>query len=373
MMTNPTIERVSEGILYRNPMPHVYSKQAYFPSVIQLDNGELLASFCIGQAFEAEDLHTCLARSKDQGETWNFEGRLYPGTPDRVTSEAARLSHGKDGEVVAFVIRHDRSRTGQGLANPENLGFVEVELLLFRSRDGGASWDAPEQIDPPLVGPSFEMTSAIVPLRDGSWLLPTSTWRGWDGYCPNGMKMVALESDDQGKTWPSYQDVMVDDQNQIIYWESKIVELADGRLLAAAWAYNEHEARDLPNQYVVSDGRGKPFSSPKSTGLYGQTLNVAQLDDGRLLTVYRRMDEPGLWANISHLEGGEWINEEQIALWGNRITNLTSSSEDMVGNFTVLKFGAPSICRLQDGSWYISFWAVEDGVGNIRFIKLQIG
>lgn len=367
------IECISSGIIYRNPIPHVYSKHAYFPSVLQLEGGEMVASFGIGQAFEAPDLHTHIARSTDQGETWTLEGRLYPGTPDRITSDACRLSHGENGEIVAFVIRHDRKRIDEGLANPENLGFVEVELLLFRSRDAGRTWSAPETIEPPLTGPSFEMTSPIVPLRDGRWLLPTSTWRGWDGYCPNGMRMVAFASADQGKSWPSYLDVMADENGSVIYWESKIVELNDGRLLAAAWAYDERESKDLPNRYAVSQNAEEPFSEPRSTGLLGQTLNMMQLDDGSILTVYRRIDNPGLWANVSRLDGIEWVNEGQFPLWGQRMSGLTSQNENMTDNFAVLKFGAPSLCRLADGTIYVSFWAVEDGVSNIRWLKLRAG
>lgn len=365
------IEVISEGIIYRNSVPHIYSRHAYFPSVVQLDNGDLLTSFCMGQAFEAEDLHTCIARSTDNGHTWIYEGRLYPGTKERVTSDVCRLSLGENGQIVAYVVRHDRSREGQGLANPDNLGFVEIEQLLFRSQDGGRTWIGPETISPPLIGPSFEMTSAIVVLRDGSWLLPTSTWRGWDGYCPNGMRMVAFQSNDQGKTWPSYLDVMVDERQEIIYWESKIIELFDGRLLAAAWAYNEAESHDMPNQFALSDGVNEPFTIPRSTGLLGQTLNFVQLNNGHILTVYRRMDESGLWANISRLEGNEWINERQIPLWGNQYVGLTADDRDMVNNFAELKFGAPCICQLQDGKWLVVFWAVENGVSNIRWVKLE--
>ncbi|GBG06490.1 sialidase [Paenibacillus agaridevorans] len=370
-MTGITV--MNEGILYRNPLPHVYSRHAYSPSIVAGKEGELIASFAIGQAFEAEDLHSCIARSVDGGETWEFEGRLYSGTMDRVTSDVCRLSIGEEGEIVAFVIRHNRSRHEQGLTNPDNMGFVDIELLLFRSRDGGRSWGDPEALNPPLVGPAFEMTSPIVPLRDGSWLLPTSTWRGWDGHCPNGMRMVALQSGDGGHTWPSYLDVMVDESQDIIYWESKIIELIDGRLLAAAWAYDETNACDLPNQYALSEGVGTPFSAPRSTGLLGQTLNIIQLENGKILTVYRRMDEPGLWANIARLDDGDWINEQQVPLWGKQTLGLTASGPNMSHNFTALKFGAPSLCRLQDGSYYVVFWAVEDGVSNIRWLKLSVG
>jgi sialidase-1 len=390
-MNRTQLEIIDSGILYRNPLPQVYSKQAYFPSVLQLENGEMLASFTMGQAFESHDLHTELSRSTDQGITWKLQGPLYSGTKDRVTSDTCRLSHGANGEIIAYVIRHDRSRKDYGFVDPTNLGFVEIEQLIFRSVDGGYRWSEQEIIDPPLVGPSFEMTSAIVPLKNGTWLLPTSTWRGWDGYCPNGMKMVAFVSANQGQTWQTYLDVMADESETAIFWESKIIELDDGRLLSAAWVYDQKEDKDRDNHYAISiqPAAGKThkyglsdslngnceriaFTPPRSCGLKGQTLQLCGLEDGKVLTVYRRTDQPGLWANISRIEGEVWINEQQFPLWGSMQTGLTLHSSDMAANFAVLKFGAPSICRLQSGFYYISFWAVEDGVSNIRWIKLRI-
>jgi sialidase-1 len=375
LLTNE-IEIVDSGLIYRNPLPHVYSKQAYFPSVLQLENGEMLASFTIGQAFESRDLHTELSRSFDQGLTWELQGPLYPGTEDRVTTDTCRLSHGANGEIIAYVIRHERFREDYGFVNPDNIGFCEIEMLLFRSNDHGHHWSEPERIVPPLVGPAFEMNSSIVPLSDGTWLLPTSTWRGWDGYCPNGMKMVAFASRDQGQTWPNYLDVMVDKSNSNIFWESKMLELDDGRILAAAWVYNELESVDLDNHYVIGTRIGENdhtvFSGPSSCGLKGQTLQLFRLENGKVLTVYRRTDQPGLWANISRIEQEAWINEAQFPLWGTQRTQLTSHSGDMAANFAVLKFGAPAICRMESGLLFVSFWAVEDGVSNIRWIKLRI-
>lgn len=368
------LEVADTGVVYRNPLPHVYARHAYFPSVIELANGELLASFAVGQAFESHDLHTELSRSVDGGVTWEHVGRLYEGTKDRVTSDTARLSHGSNGEIVAYVIRHDRSRDNCGLVNPDNLGFVEIEQLLLRSRDGGRTWSEPEKITPPLVGPAFEMTSPIVPLRDGRWILPTSTWRGFEGDCPNGMKMVAFMSSDEGGTWPTYLDVMADPYEALIFWESKMVELSDGRILAAAWVYDEKADKDLDNHYAISNGIGPDsgFTKPRSCGLQGQTLHFAEISPGKILTIYRRTDLPGLWANLSRMDGEDWVNEDEYPLWGVDRNGLTSHTGNMAADFAVLKFGAPSICRLASGEMIVCFWAVEDGVSNIRWIRLQV-
>ncbi|MFC1526452.1 sialidase family protein, partial [Candidatus Latescibacterota bacterium] len=203
------------GLIYRNPIAHVHSIHAYFPSVVALENGELLCSVTLGEAFEAPNLHSHLCRSTDSGETWKHEGELYPGTADRLTSDACRLTALGGGEVIAFMVRHDRTdHPHEGLTSGETLGFVPTELLLLRSQDGGRTWTDPEPLAPPLVGPSFELCAPITPLEDDRWLLPTSTWRGWDGECPNGMKMIALVSEDRGQTWPRYVEVLADPDGQ---------------------------------------------------------------------------------------------------------------------------------------------------------------
>jgi sialidase-1 len=187
------------GIVFRHPNAHVSSVHAYFPSMVSLGAGELLASVVLGEAFEATNLSAHLFRSTDHGETWVREGELCPAPEYGVFSNAARLTLTPTGELVAFIMRHDRTdHPNEGLTNVDTLGFVATELLLRRSSDKGKTWGAIQTIETPLVGPSFELCSPITILSDGRWLLPTSTWQGWSGDCPNGIRMIALESRDAG-------------------------------------------------------------------------------------------------------------------------------------------------------------------------------
>jgi sialidase-1 len=366
------IKVLDTGLIYRNPKPHLHAVHAYFPSVVQLANGDMLCSLVLGEAFDAENCHTYFARSTDLGHTWRLEGPMYPGTKDLVTSDASRLTALPDGGAVAFMVRSDRySHPDEGLANPENLGFVPTELLLLWSRDG-QTWSEPEPFEPPMVGPSFELCCPIVPLKDGRWFLPTSTWRGWNGDCPNGMKMVAFVSHDKGQTWPEYRDVMVDPEQRAIYWESKIAEMPDGRLLAVAWVYDQIAGADLPNRYALSADGGNTWTPPATTGLQGQTPTPFVLDDGRVLLVYRRIDRPGLWANLAHFEGDAWVNDAEAPIWGGGVQRLTGDSTNMVQNFNVLRFGAPCITRLSDGDLFLAFWCYEDCVSVIRWYRLSV-
>ncbi len=368
------LQCLNSGIIYRNPAPHVVSRHAYFPSAIEMDNGELLATYSIGQAFEAVDLSAYIARSQDGGQSWSEPQPLLPPELMHLHSSCARLTAFPGGQVVALVVRHDRTgHPDEGLANPDNIGFVPVEVLLLRSQDYGVTWSEPQIVEPPLEGPSFELCAPIIKLSDGRWIWPTSTWRGWDGHEPNGMKMVAFVSHDKGQTWPDYLNVMSDAKHEKIYWESKIIELSGGALLAVAWVYDEAFGQDLTNHYALSHDGGQAWTAPVCTGLQGQTMAVMELEDNRILSIYRRMDVPGLWANISHLEDGAWVNDEALPLWGVKDSNLLDKGNgNMVHDFNELKFGAPCLFRQADGVVFIAFWCYEKLVSNIRWFKLQV-
>lgn len=367
------IKQIRTGYIFKNPTPHVRSLHAYFPSAVTMDNGEMLATVVLASAFESTDMHTRVCRSRDGGDTWHAEGTLDVGVKGRLTSNCARLTAFPRGELAVFMIRHDRTdHPNEGFTNPQNLGFVPTELLLVRSPNYGKTWSKATVFAPPLVGPAFEMCSPITPLRNGCWLLPTQTWPGWNGSCPNGIKMIAMVSHDRGRTWPEYLNVMREPKGQVFFWESKIVEYPDGTLLAVAWAYDVKAAKDRPNPYAISRDGGQTWSAPRSTGLSGQTLTPYLLADGRLLCVYRRMDKTGLWAQLAHLDGNRWGNDEAVPLWGVQTQGLTSRTKNMSKNFNVLRFGAPTITQAPDGTIFVAFWCYEDCVSVIRWFKLKI-
>lgn len=372
-MANKGISKIETGIVYRNPNPHVRSIHAYFPSVVTMGNDEILVSLVTGEAFEAVNLDTHVVRSADGGRTWSEPQPIIPADQKHLASNCGRLLAVSETEVVSMVVKSRRERyPDAGLANSENLGFVPTDLFVVRSLDRGHTWLPPVEVKPPLDGPSFEACSAIVKLRDGRWLWPTSTWRSWDNKEPNGMKMIALVSYDGGASWPAYLNVMDNTDAGVINWEGKIVELNDGRLLAVSWAYDEKNGVDRQNQYAISTDGGHRWTAPASTGLHGQTMAIIQLPDDRIVAVYRRMDEPGLWLNIAELTDEGWINVQEECLWGGAKAELNARTGDMVRDFNDLKFGAPYLTLLPDQAVMVVFWCYERLVSNIRWIRFNI-
>jgi len=116
-----------------------------------------------------------------------------------------------------------------------------------------------------------------------------------------------------------------------------------------AWGYDNETGKDLPNQYAISMDNGKTFTEPMSTGLIGQTLTPVLLNDGRILSIYRRTDKSGLWANISRIESGTWVNEYEEPLWGYGKEKLIGAKDNLIENFNVLRFGAPYVIYEKSG------------------------
>ncbi len=363
---------IETGLIYRNPKPHVYSRQATFPSLVLLPSGEMLAAFGIGSGFESTDNHTEYARSSDGGRTWQLAGSIFADQSERPTSSNVRIGHITGDELVAFGARWDRSRRDEGLTNEATLGFVETELILLRSSDAGRTWLGPVRIEPPLVGPAFEICSPIIALRDGRWLAPTSTWKGWNGENPTGMKAIALVSHDSGQTWPEYIDVMNGSAEHVIYWEQKLIDLGDGRLLAVCWTHDLTNGTDRPVHYALSVDYGRSFGPPRSTGLQGQTTTPIFLGDGRLVCIYRRTDKRGLWATYVRLVGDRWINESELSLWGHDDAGHGSlvGGDNLSQAFANLKFGLPAGLVLPDGQVFVAFWCVEECLYVIRWFRL---
>jgi len=366
---------VETGVVYRNPDAHITSRHAYFPSAIPLGDGEVLVSYNRGEAFEAEDLRVFLSRSHDGGRTWSNEGRLgVPEIPAGV-SEGAKLVRVGDGTIVGLFQRHDRrGLPGEGLTHSETLGFVPTRFETTTSIDGGRTWSEPVLVEPPIEGPEWELCAPVTELSDGRWLLITSTWPDWNGRLPNGHQLVAFVSSDRGTSWPTCLSVMSEPESEaMIFWESKIVEFSDGRLLAVAWCHDLPASADRPNQYAISADGGATWTCHRSTGLVGQTQTPLVVGDDRVLVVYRRTDEPGLWLQDVRIEGDEWVNGATRPLWGHSVEGTTDMGESMAENFRALRFGAPSVVRLDDGAVFIVFWCYEDNVSVIRWFRLELG
>lgn len=361
------IELVDEGIVYRNPFPAIRARHAWHPTLVHLGGREWVCAFDIAEAAEAHDYGTHVVVSHDDGATWSDPERVIPvGDPPR--SATIRLGRLGDGALIFAGSHHHARDENQGRLNHDTFGYIDMDLVTVRGEPG--HWDAPAIVTPPLAGTPFETCHAIVELSDGRLILPTCTWMGWDGSAPHGMKGVLLVSHDRGATWPEAITTMDAWDRRVTHFEQSVVELEGGALLSIAWAYNVDTGATEPTPYALAVD-GHDFAVHGLTGLNAQTAKLVHLGGNRLLCAYRRHDVPGLWIAEVEVDGTEWRTLSTRSLWTGASSGMAgerAASEELSG----LRFGFPQMVLREDGDVQLVFWAREDDVNTIRWLRLAV-
>ena len=103
-----------------------------------------------------------------------------------------------------------------------------------------------------------------------------------------GVRVVVLSSADAGQTWPHSPTVFHDAEGRRCFFETKVIFLGSGRLLAAPWTVTAGDYHDLDNQYALSRDDGRTWTRPISTGIRGQTMTPVWLGGDLLLVLYNR-------------------------------------------------------------------------------------
>ena len=366
-----SIEVLDTGLIYRNPKPALRSRHAFFPSLIAMPDGELVATMDIGSAFEAVDVRSYVCRSKDGGKTWSEPEKIFePDESRHKVSTTCRVGLMPDGTLMGWACLFDRSNTEIGLVHPETDGFVDKQFVVVRSTDAGCTWSKPEPVDLPYDWGYFETCSPPIPV--GSRLLvPTSPMRGLDGSLSDIEQGVAFVSDDGGRTWPKSSVIFADKQGEPSAWELKMTSLSDGRLLAVCWSYDPATRSAMPNRWTASSDDGLSFGPALTTGIKGETCTPIGLEDNRVLCVYRGYEKLGLRAHLAKVQGDTWQPLEDISVWGGPSYG-EEQKESKWAQMSSLQLGLPTLVRLPDGDILAAFWCTENNVINIRWYRIRV-
>ena len=371
------LDILSEGVLYRNPMPGYKAECAYLPNVVPLSDRELLCFYRIGSAFYSEDGHLAKLRSVDGGKTWVTEGWVWdPANDDVPYSYSA--PHGtrlRDGTLILVASRKDCSEPGQPDFNPETGGLRSREAVLLRSTDDGRTWSAPERLDLPGSGLA-DMPSQIIELDSGRWFLACELWKGWSDTRPLHIKGFALFSDDRGKTWTGRINFPSASDAQKMYSHSRYTQMLDGRVAALQWTQAAGTLDSLDLHLTISDETGTRWRVPQPTGIMGQTSWMADLGDGLLVAVYSRREgmRPGVFVVHSEDMGKTWDLEHQVMVWdavGQEFLGVVHKPSYPASHDNIA-FGKPNIARLSGGKVICSWWCTQACVTHARFARLAV-
>ena len=365
------IEVTDRHVVYENPTPQNRSRHGYFPGPIRLPSGDLLALFVLGEAFEAADLTTVVSRSRDQGRTWELEGPLHQKDPEHIyDADSMKPNLLQDGTILATGYRFHRTDPDQLLVNTETDGVRGGDNLVSHSTDEGRTWTTPEVMQrsrPELI----ESSGPTIQLRSGSILGCGSLFPMWDGSDPSDKKGVIFRSEDGGMTWNDETRLFVGLPDGCAPSEPRLCEMSDGRVVALAWTANHNAGVNLPNHVAVSHDGGVSWSDPSDTGVKAQASNLIHWRDDLLLSIHshREGEEIGIFVRVVDFSNDEWKVAEAVNVWDNAPSMQVANYATMGTN---LRFGQPSLLRLDGDEVLATHWAVEDGQGRISAHRLQV-
>ena len=338
------------------------TRDSAFAQAAQLPDGDLLCSFCVGGGSRATG-GTELARSGDLGKTWQQAGVILPPSKQPWRSNHLKLSRdATTGNLYAY--------GGIFTGRPDGVfGEKMCTPTVCISQDDGQTWSPPQSV-PTNNNCSHEVSHGILPLSSGRLLAPAATLPAKDRL---GEAMIVAISDDHGKTWPRTATVMRDPAGKLGFFEHKLAELPDGRVLAISWTVEMDGIKDQPNHYAISDDGGLTWSPIRSTGVRGQTMTPIAIDDHRLLVLYnRRYGQQGIVMQIVDFTDDQWTVEHEQMLYDPQSQRSQDQADDGVHEFLSFAFGFPALTRLQDGSFLATYWTKENELHDVRCARLRV-
>ncbi len=282
--------------------------------------------------------------SSDGGRKWERRGVPVPYEPgfNRMNHSAGLA---KDGALVAIVSGWDK-RVPRGTdSNPVKIANTPPPVPA-RSIDGGKTWTSGE---PPLPSATESAHYGNGQLDKAGRAHPImipfgDIWPLADGTLGSMIYSTRAEffvSTDDGRSWACRGSLGETDGSNETTW----LQLADGRLLAAARTYGDAHLE----QYISTD-LGKTWTyDQKLTGAGEHPAGLTTLADGVLLLTYSIRTEKlhGIGAKISRNLGQTW--SDPIVL-----VDLEESTNHIEPEWR--DGGYPSNVQLADGTIITAFY-----------------
>lgn len=358
------MQRLQEFTIYANPAPLLVSRQAIFPGIVQLADGELVAMFSIGQAFDSADMRAVVSRSADNGLSWSAPLPIHNRTFEPEESESFKPVLLADGRILATGYVFVRPHPLAPIVDPATFALLPLRNKSSLSADGGRSWSVPAYFD--VEGAPLELSGPAIQLASGRLLLATSPFHlGTEGH--SGW---IIASDDAGASWFRLSEFFRAPAGNVSAWECRIAELSPGRVAVLFWAYDNLGKANLDNQIAFSSDDGESFTA-RRTGVHGQASNLLRLDDDHLLTIHAHREAPvGLIVRRVDVRGDRFAVEEELNLFADDA--MASNSADIAKQFGSLKFGQPSLLRLRDGNILAACWSFEESQHVIKGYRIAL-
>lgn len=354
---------VQSTTLYANPDPLLVSRQGVFPGLARLANGDIIAIFSIGQAFDAADMRAHVSRSTDNGQSWSSPTLLHDTVLDPMESESYKPLALADGTVLA---------TGYVFVRPSMLAPIVADdgaLLplhnkIARSTDGGKNWTRPERFI--VDGEGLELSGPCIQRASGEILgvappftLSPSAQEGW-----------IISSTDGGRSWQKKSVFYQSENGNIAPWESRLIDFGGDRVGVLFWAHDLAAGRNLNNHFALSEDGGANFETFE-TDIAAQASGGLALSHDQMLTIHAHRESPvGLNVYRSRLGNKGLERLDALPLFADE--RLGQEGDIAFDPFVNLRFGQPSLLALDGDEYLACCWMVEAGQHIIKTFRIRL-
>ncbi len=357
------MQLVETGTLYANPDPLLVSRQAAFPGLVRLPDGDILAMFSIGQAFDAADMRAYASRSTDNGRSWSAPEPLHGTTFTPEESESFKPAVLADGSLLATGYVFLRPTPLTPIVDPKTNELLPLHNKLARSRDGGRSWSVPRRFTVEDAG--LELSGPVIQRASGELLGAATPFH----LGASGQEGWLIASDDAGETWRKKAVFFRAADSNIAPWESRLIDFGGERIGVLFWAYDVANGRNLSNHLALSDDGGASFRTI-DTGIQAQASGGLALGPDELLSIHAHREAPvGLNVYRSRLHADRLEVLEKLPLFSDERLGQQAGQADP---FASLRFGQPSLLRLDGDEYLACCWQVENCQHVIKTFRIRL-
>ena len=280
-----------------------------------------LALMADGSVVTVDDIET--HRSADGGLTWNSND-IWPYHPRwksyKPSREMSILATKAGSLVVGCMNMNENVWFPWSTELNDNTGVARLPQIVFRSNDGGVTWERPQTLH-------YEWTGEVrdlIQLESGRLVL--SSMRMVRN--PGRHTVLTYVSDDDGVTWRNAQIIDLGGQGHHGgVMEAAIEQLKDGRV----WMLIRTNWGRCWEAFSYDDGLTWREIRPSAIEASTSPATIRRLQSGRLMLIWNRLTMEGKTEHA--LYGGDGIATE-VAVSNQRRELSIAFSEDEGATFT---------------------------------------
>jgi len=353
---------MSEGNVYLDKK----KDYTYFcPRTATMPDGNILCCFTRSKNKILNDFVPFYATSAS-GEVWSEAKPVWPDIATQKAIVATTPRTTPDGRIALAGMISDIAGENDVWWSNELCAMKANKVFWCVSPDG-RNFPPPTEIELPDAA-AAEQPGGILVKNNGEMLMVYSPCPAIESKGPvTTNRQVLLRSKNGGINF--FHQYFGEIEHPVLYAESWIVELGNGKLMTCSWITGNEPFADV---YFLSDNGGDTFEGPFEMPFKGQTTSLTPYKDDYAFIAYnqREYGTTGVWLAFVKIQNNAMTLLANEPVWKTSSTMINNKNADFE-NFTDYAFGEPQVTILRDGSLFLVFWFDQPHGTGIHYVKLQ--